>query len=625
MSNTHKLAVFISHIYGDFQSSLCQGIVGKAKEYGYLIDFYVSNDEKVIGAYGSGEKDLFNVPNLNAYEGILISSDTYLVPEVQKALFAKLEEASCPIVDINNLNSPYPAVSLDNISMMDTLVSHLYSCHNIKKFAYLGSALHPHISNLRLDSFVRGLETYNMKSEDALYFDSDFSYESIGKAVDMFLNHEQVPEGIICYNDELAFMLVEELSRRGVSVPQEMAVTGCDNLRYGERITPSLTTISFPADELGVLAFDTLLALIDGQKTPEMNHVKAQPIIKGSCGCSYKQAAPQIIFSNNMNYKIMHLESKILEGIHMSGSLQSYDTLEQVTSYLEESLHNYPEISDFYFFLYSNWHEMDTNLLALLESDSSYCWDGIDLKLGVSRGQRLPDHTFMNKQAVAEFLEQHTENLRLFVPLYFGNKSFGFLCFTYPSDDIYYPFTFVTWLQNLNMVLKNLSDQHNMQLIKEHLQDLNYKDDITGLYNRHGFQFYSFQSLKNYELGNTTGMLVNFEINEFQNLNTNFGLEESNFALVIFAKAIAKNFNTDCVCSRYRGSNFQILAPFKGDILCTQIFQNIQSYLKNYQELYGKDYKISFSCNYITLTGYNEDSLYEGLMHIHEKERVFYV
>lgn len=626
MNNSHKLAVFISHIYGDFQSDLCQGIVQKANEYGYLIDFFVSNDENVIGAYGAGEKDLFNVPNLHDYEGILISSDTYLVKEVQTALFEMLKDVTCPVVDINNFDSPYPNVCMDNISMMNEVVTHLHKCHGLKNFAYLGSALHPHISQLRYDSYLEGLQTHKLDVFNETCFQSDFSYDSICQGLDLFLKEKEYnTQAIVCYNDELAFMVVEELSRRGIMVPADISVTGCDNLSYGERITPSLTTISFPSKELGILAFDTLLALMDGQEVPHINKVKATPIIKESCGCSYQKETPQIVLSNDLNYKIMNLESKILEGIHMSGNLQSHGTLDEVTSYIEDSLKKYPQIKDFYFFLYSNWYETDSNLLELIDSTNHYSWDAIDLKLGVSDGVRLSDHTFMNKGAVAEFLTRHTDSLRLFVPLYFGNKSFGFLCFTYPSNYIYYPFTFVTWLQNLNMVLKNLSDQQNMQLIKEHLQVLNYKDDITGLYNRHGFQYYSFQSLKEYECSNQEVMVMNFEITDFQSLNTKFGLEESNFALNIFAKAISKSVGDCAVCSRYRGSNYQVLTTFHGDAKCSEIFQEIQDYLLNYRELYGKDYSIGFSCNYIPLTGYNEDSLYEGLMHIHERERSYYV
>ncbi len=626
MSNSHKLAVFISHIYGDFQSAVCEGIIEQAEAYGYQLDFYASNDENIIGDYGLGEKELFHVPNIHSYEGILCASGTYLVPSVQEALYKLLTIAKCPIIDICNSSSGFPNIGLNNISMIQTLVTHLYTTHNLSKLCYIGCSIHQHISDLRKNAYIKGMAHHKLTYDSTTMYDCEFTNSSVEQALDFFITHDSqhsLPQGIICYNDELAFIVIEELAKRGYRIPEDIAVTGCDNLNYGDKITPPLTTISFPAKELGIVAFNTLLALLDKQEVAFPIRVNAEPMIKGSCGCSYEKQNPSILFSNLLNKKIMNLESKILENIHMSGSLQNLNQLDDVIDYIETTLENYPKITDFYFFLYSNWHEVDSNLLKLLSTDTIYRPDNIDLKLGISKGQRLPSHTFMTKNAVEEFLNTHTDSIRLFTPLYFEEKSFGFLCFSYQNNHIYYPFTFVAWLQNLNMVLKDLSDQRSLQLVKEQLEDLNYKDDLTGLYNRHGFQYYSFLSLERYAVAQAPMSLVTLEIIDFQTLNSTYGLEESNFALSIFTKAILKSVSNNAVCARYRGANFQILSEFATEDDVNDLFRSIQRYLQNYKELYNLEYTISFSCGHVALKGYTEDHLYESLMHIHTTKKKF--
>ena len=50
-----KIALFISHIYGEYQRNLSQGIVDKALEYGYQTEVYTSNDGEDLGPRQFGE------------------------------------------------------------------------------------------------------------------------------------------------------------------------------------------------------------------------------------------------------------------------------------------------------------------------------------------------------------------------------------------------------------------------------------------------------------------------------------------------------------------------------------------------------------------------------------------
>lgn len=626
MNQSHKLAVFISHIYGDYQNALCKEVIAKSEEYGYLIDFFVSNDEAIVGSFGVGEQGIFNIPNLQSYEGILILPGTYLVEDMRCSLLDMLQGATCPIVDINNPNPSYPTVLLDNNTMMYSLVSHLYMAHRLSHICYLGCASHLEISRVREEAYVEGMKHYQLDYDTYARYDCEENYESVSKGVDYFFGRSEgmdAPEGIVCYNDKIAFMVIEELARRGLRVPEDVAVTGCDNLEYGNKIASPLTTVSFPAKELGAKAFETLLALIDGQEIETRSEVKAELIYKGSCGCTYRKQEPSIIFTNQLNDKIIHLEGKILENIRMRGNLQSYDNLEQVISYVKGFIESQMEIEGFYFFLYSNWHELDRKISQLLPDDNTYRENNIALPLGITKGKQLADYTFANKEAVETFLDGQTEAVRLFVPLYFEKKEFGFLCFTYQNNQIYYPFTFVNWLQNINMMLKNLSDQRSMRKMKDHLQNLNYKDDLTGLCNRQGFQYYALNRLEAYEKINISPALLVLEIDGFQELDSIIGLEESNFALQIFSRAILKIMDPSSVCARYRGANFHVMGAFQSEEVVYDLLMSIQRYLENYRELYGKEYLLQFSYSYIPIEGYTEDDLYNSLFQSHEGRTSF--
>ncbi|HIY01933.1 MAG TPA: GntR family transcriptional regulator [Candidatus Blautia faecipullorum] len=95
----------------------------------------------------------------------------------------------------------------------------------------------------------------------------------------------RLPEGIVCYNDQIAGMLIEELERLGKKVPEDVSVTGFDDSLYAQR-GKGITTITHPQEKLGEMAAELLLEKLNGisaekSRIPEM--IQPQLIIRGSC------------------------------------------------------------------------------------------------------------------------------------------------------------------------------------------------------------------------------------------------------------------------------------------------------------------------------------------------------
>ncbi|WP_367178573.1 LacI family DNA-binding transcriptional regulator [Devosia sp.] len=73
------------------------------------------------------------------------------------------------------------------------------------------------------------------------------------------------PDGFVCGNDQIARGVVDALALRGVRVPEDVSVIGYDNWHYyAEEASPPLTTVDMNLEQLGRLAGETLLQMIDG-------------------------------------------------------------------------------------------------------------------------------------------------------------------------------------------------------------------------------------------------------------------------------------------------------------------------------------------------------------------------
>ena len=94
-----------------------------------------------------------------------------------------------------------------------------------------------------------------------------------------------LPDGIVCYNDQIAVQVIETLEACGLKVPEDISVTGYDNSLYAQRGT-GITTIAHPQEKLGEMAAELILEKIAG--VPEEDSkvermIQLELIIRGSC------------------------------------------------------------------------------------------------------------------------------------------------------------------------------------------------------------------------------------------------------------------------------------------------------------------------------------------------------
>ena len=95
----------------------------------------------------------------------------------------------------------------------------------------------------------------------------------------------QLPDGIVCYNDQIAVQVMEELEKMGVGIPDDISITGYDNSLYAQRGS-GITTIAHPQEKLGEMAAELILEKINGVPEEESKVerlIYPELIIRGSC------------------------------------------------------------------------------------------------------------------------------------------------------------------------------------------------------------------------------------------------------------------------------------------------------------------------------------------------------
>lgn len=135
----------------------------------------------------------------------------------------------------------------------------------------------------RLIGYRRGLESLGLPLDPKLEAEGDFTEGSGYLAMRRLLPER--PDGVFIASDHMAIGALRALREAGISVPDDVAIVGFDDMPFATLATPQLTTIRQPVQRLGYLAVDGLIGLLNETITPPYQvSLPTQLVIRESCG-----------------------------------------------------------------------------------------------------------------------------------------------------------------------------------------------------------------------------------------------------------------------------------------------------------------------------------------------------
>ena len=192
---------------------------------------------------------------------------------------------------------PGDRILLDRARSMKLLLEHLTGLGH-RKIALLGIDPANRFGALR----IPGLEKYAPKC--GLDFERDFiqvfhpgesrhtfeyGYQLAGELLQQHSTH--LPTGIIALNDRIAIGAINRLRENGIRVPEDVSITGYDNIAVAGHFHPSITTVDHQTNRLMDIAVRTLLKRIharDALSQPHESHVHPKLVIRNSTGPARK-------------------------------------------------------------------------------------------------------------------------------------------------------------------------------------------------------------------------------------------------------------------------------------------------------------------------------------------------
>ena len=254
-SSSKALAVIVPQIANNFFSQAINGIEAIAYNRGYHVIIFQTHE--------SYEREMANIQQAVArrVDGLLLS----LSSETSDLAHLKaLQTQGMPLVLFDRV-APELAVTqvvADNFGGAYAATAHLLQTGR-RRIAHLTIPPYLSITQERLAGYRAALQQYGVPFDENLVRYGTFGPDEADELVEQLLAQDPRPDAFFTASDRLALGCLTALRKRGIRIPEDISLIGFTNLPAAEMLSPPLSTVTQPAQEIGQLAAERLIELIE--------------------------------------------------------------------------------------------------------------------------------------------------------------------------------------------------------------------------------------------------------------------------------------------------------------------------------------------------------------------------
>jgi DNA-binding LacI/PurR family transcriptional regulator/signal transduction histidine kinase len=296
-SERKTIAVFASQVGRAWGAEFIAGINDAAAHHNVNLVHFIGGKltQMTTSDQGKLSYGLYDLARPDQFDGLILTADVAYGtnPEALKTFsnFYKSIPIVTQSVEIANASMFIP----DNIEGTRAAVRHLIEQHGYKRIAFMRGLEGQIDAEQRYQAYQDELKAHGLRFDEDLVVEGDYTNESGRAAIRTLLDERKLRfQAIVAASDSMAFGALEVLQQRGIRVPDDVAVTGFDDLREAQATGVPLTTVRQSFYTAGKHALEALLKRIRGEAVPPVTVTPTQLLIRWSCGClpeNVRQAA----------------------------------------------------------------------------------------------------------------------------------------------------------------------------------------------------------------------------------------------------------------------------------------------------------------------------------------------
>ncbi len=545
-----------------------------AKENMQIMVFHSFYDFFYDVASDHGAAAVFSLINYDIVDVLVVLPDNFKTQSFIDAIIAEARKYEKPVISIDRELPVDVCIMPDQGKAFSDLIRHLFDVHRIKRPYYMSGIKGSEDSEKREEAYRAVLKEYDTEVCEKDYMGyGEFWSEPTKRELERFFNSgNKLPDAFICANDSMAVTVCEYLTDKGLSVPEDVIVTGYDGIDPDDLMVPAITTCENDYKTYAEHTIDSAIRLIDKGKTYSLWHVPLKLKLTESCGCKkhdYKRYAENASMLYNMAANIDHLD---------------FHWLKMPSRIIEDtSLTNVKKVMKYY--LPDNSAVCVT--MDMVQGEVSEIKAGLHFPEQMvtvvgkdKRGNEFPMIQFETKDIIPEFQNHSWGNTLVFTALHSEDKAFGYVVsdmneLTGNTRDLH---RFVMLLDST----MGLIDESSRVKGRGHLEELKNIDSATGLLSYRGLHK-EIEKQFGEEIGDDRLIAVSmYSITNWKEANKDYGDETSDFALNLVKDCLIAATDGEYLLSRFAEGNFILVESFgKGAEADGQINKNVDAFFEN--------------------------------------------
>jgi diguanylate cyclase (GGDEF)-like protein len=606
-----RIAVIIEEIGQSYQSTILGGIDQGAKEFGLNIAAFTSfSGDMDNPRHDMGEFNIFNLPDFKDFDGAILLTNTLSYKPVVNDILERIKRAGIPAVSIDNDITDFYYIGSDNFSAMRSITEHMINVHGFTRFAYIsGPGENPESSD-RLAAFCTVLGEHGLDICDEAVYYGDFRAPTGKMAVEHFLEElSEMPQAIICANDEMAASAITTLRAHGFNVPNDIAVTGFDDTYNHHNYLVELTSVDRPLELSGLLACQMLYNHLNRIPQDRRLLLNMTPHFTESCGCGHNSMSDvselkELNFRNYSNFETVQIYMGVLN--RMSTQLLACNSFsDYILTLKKTAVEIHPD--EFYFCLCDNWNiesaiDTSTTLDGVDNSVPMVYTDYVTVQIAYVNGEFLECDKIKSKDVFPPYAENgKAGKLYYITPLHFGERCLGYMIIRSSSLALQ-NIMFETFVINICNSLENIRKLMCLEYAVKRLGNLYVQDTFSGIFNRNGFVHATNDLYHECIEKKRNIMLMFLDLDGLKGINDTFGHSTGDKAICCIAGVLKDSCCSGEIYCRFGGDEFIVFGANYTNEMAEDLTAVIQNNIKYINDSALYPFTLSASSGFVVAT-----------------------
>ena len=581
----------IAYITADWNRELVSVALGS------LMDFLNANPNisvQVFNCFGftlhsedsSFRYKIYDLADFRNYDAAIIQAHQIMDDFCLRELGRRIREAGIPAISIGAEMEGCLCIGTDDYTASRYMAEHLITVHGAKTFIYLKGYEHGDEGEAyaRRRAFEDVCREHGIPEENIIYRVGEWQSEKGAEQIREYLESgAPLPDAIVSANDEMALGALGVLKDAGIRVPQDVLVTGYDDIFSASLSDPRLSTIQRRFNEIIRNACEALLKKLDGKDVPDKLYEPFEPVFSESCGCRLHSAS-ELLTIRRMFYmhqrrleSFYYMQDKLTAGFFAAKNpMEILDVMERYSG-IFGSPRMYLYLNDYYADMILG---QDGNSRPAAESDMRDFSDKLVL-MGYAGGAMGHDgtHVYMriSRGNLTEAALLKKERFGIFYPLFFEGMLMGFMVLTKPPT-VTEMNLHESVVNQLVFAIENTRQKTLTEKLNDKLTALSVTDPLTGLYNRFGYEKFANELFADIRERGSRIRVLFLDVDNMKQINDEHGHESGDLALRAISRVIRDSCRKSDFKMRYGGDEFVIITEACDADIKGRIEQSLEKY-----------------------------------------------